>query len=434
MIPSTVGVHVMSRSTLLPNDLYTQPAFEFIDYYGAMPKYKALPSKLANNVTGSSIHEFLQGSPRMSINGVSPSPSRARITIQGDEIKCKILHQHDVITAVNAKQTTHYDDDGRVLGQESTHTHWLSRVERFALRGQRSGGGKRGKVSTFSKSSRLRMLSMFHRLDYHAYEGNVLFLTTTYNDSSAVQLTPKRLKRDVDTFGKRFLRAYPNASLVWRVELAKRKTGWLRGLNLPHVHYVVLGVPHVNIQAVRDAWSDVIGASTSVRVNVRAIEEVTQLKYYVSKYSAKHQPTSPSRGAPIFTAHPSRGGASNLVCDAYLTADDKILIDDFIHALAITQNRWLDALGRHWGVIGRKNVTYAKRIDFDLYLNIPRNYDYEVWNVTMRRYIRRFRRAWGGRLGGQASSGWRIFTTASDRWAKLILYEHEKLYGQKRTA
>lgn len=96
-------------------------------------------------------------------------------------------------------------------------------------------GADRGLVRGFSRASRKRMLVTFARI---RHSGPMLFLTLTYPD-----IFPKEVDEwhaHFESFRRRFERAMPDASAIWRMELKERKSGeYGQGLTAPHYHMMV---------------------------------------------------------------------------------------------------------------------------------------------------------------------------------------------------
>jgi hypothetical protein len=141
------------------------------------------------------------------------------------------------------------------------------------------GGGRRGKITTFSRASRKRMmkkLATFRREEV----ARALFVTLTY---PAEYPDGKRAKRDLDRFLKRLWRKYPSAAWIWREELQKR--------GAPHFHLLVLGVDFIPHGWVALAWWDVCGRISiehlKAGTEVRRVKSYKQCVWYVSKYLAK---------------------------------------------------------------------------------------------------------------------------------------------------
>ena len=169
-----------------------------------------------------------------------------------------------------------------------------------------------GDIKEFSHKSRLRLMRKFAQLDL---SGKLpYFLTLTYDD--IFDKDPRRWKRDLDVFGKRLLRAYPDAGAIWRIEFVKRKSGANKGNIAPHFHLFVWNVgPLGRFRPwLSNAWTEVTGGSEKhFRAGCRAetVRTANGVMNYASKYAAKV---------------------------------------DRIEGFSI---------GRRWGVIGRQNVPFA---------------------------------------------------------------------------
>mgnify|MGYP001450486002 CR=1 FL=1 len=143
------------------------------------------------------------------------------------------------------------------------------------------GGGRRGKITTFSRASRKRMmkkLATFRREEV----ARALFVTLTY---PAEYPDGKRAKRDLDRFLKRLWRKYPSAAWIWREELQKR--------GAPHFHLLVLGVDFIPHGWIAYVWWDVCGRISiehlKAGTEVRRVKSYKHCVYYVSKYLAKDE-------------------------------------------------------------------------------------------------------------------------------------------------
>lgn len=118
---------------------------------------------------------------------------------------------------------------------------------------------KRGKVQTFSLSSRRRLMSWLNALKP---EVKPMFTTLTYPDTYLKTSTPKAWKRDLKAFEDRFRRAYPEGAFLWRLEVVDRKSGVHVGAIYPHFHLLVFlkGVSVFTFRAwVKRAWYEVVG-------------------------------------------------------------------------------------------------------------------------------------------------------------------------------
>ena len=107
-----------------------------------------------------------------------------------------------------------------------------------------------------------------------------LFITLTYPSRFP---NGRQAKRDLDVFWKRFVRVYPAAACIWKLEPQKR--------GAPHFHLIVLGVEFIPHEWIAKAWYEVVG-SRDIRhfaagTEVRRVKSYQHAVHYVSKYIAK---------------------------------------------------------------------------------------------------------------------------------------------------
>ena len=106
---------------------------------------------------------------------------------------------------------------------------------------------KRGKITGFSRGSRVRLLKTVGRLQQDMLP---VFVTLTYPDDFPV--TPERWRRDLAALWRRIRRQWPEAAAIWKKEFKRRKSGVNAGKVAPHYH-MLLWLP---VWAVNDlaAW------------------------------------------------------------------------------------------------------------------------------------------------------------------------------------
>lgn len=98
-----------------------------------------------------------------------------------------------------------------------------------------AGGGIRGDIVGFSRASRKRMIEFMAKV---RNQGDMYFVTMTYDDMS--WLTKSNAHHDdFEAFRRRFERAFPNWSALWRVEVKERQSGLLTGQSVPHFHLLI---------------------------------------------------------------------------------------------------------------------------------------------------------------------------------------------------
>lgn len=144
------------------------------------------------------------------------------------------------------------------------------------------GGGSRSDVVGFSKNSRKRLMDVLMRFDFDAHTAKgkrspaarSMFCTLTFSDSAPFlqEATPEsfdwqRLKRDLDTFGKRLKRLKNFQGMLWKVEIEPRKSGALKGNYVPHFHCLILFKQIQRVHTFRrwlsQAWFSVVGSGDS---------------------------------------------------------------------------------------------------------------------------------------------------------------------------
>lgn len=138
---------------------------------------------------------------------------------------------------------------------------------------------KRGKVTTFSKRSRKRLIEWFNRLDI---KHKPVFITLTYTQ---VWPHPRQAKSDLACLLMRISRHFDGLPMsgFWRMEFQRR--------GAPHFHLILFGIPYFDKLTLQKMWADVIHDETgSVFTRIEQIKGVRHLMSYVSKYVAKVSP------------------------------------------------------------------------------------------------------------------------------------------------
>lgn len=146
---------------------------------------------------------------------------------------------------------------------------------------------RRGTINSFSKQSRRRMLRLVASLKRSE---RPVFMTLTYPDIFPED--PKIWKKHLDSFFKRFLRRFPHAVLIWRLERKERQTGLNSGKIAPHFHILAYNAPYIVIlEWLSRAWYQVVGSGDLRHFNagtrVEPVRSVNGILYYTSKYICK---------------------------------------------------------------------------------------------------------------------------------------------------
>lgn len=156
-------------------------------------------------------------------------------------------------------------------------------------------GGIRGKVTGFSRQSRLRMMRSVSKLENAK---RPLFITLTYPDEFEGTLDGKEIKeKQLKNFWKRMEYVYINIACLWKLEYKERKSGKKVGQLYPHIHLLVWGLYKVDIEEIRDfvrnAWWEVCGELSED--HLKAGTRVERLRShngtvsYISKYMGKEE-------------------------------------------------------------------------------------------------------------------------------------------------
>lgn len=148
------------------------------------------------------------------------------------------------------------------------------------------GGGVRGKITGFSRSSRRRFMYTMAKVDQRGVLP--LFATLTYPDEWVVDRD--RMERDFRAMRRRIKRK--GWGSFWRREWKPRESGLHVGEYYPHYHLLVWGVTLQEfIPWVTVAWWEVCGRLSENHLkagtNVRSPNSWRQVTAYVSKYMAK---------------------------------------------------------------------------------------------------------------------------------------------------
>ena len=147
----------------------------------------------------------------------------------------------------------------------------------------RGSAGKRGKIASFSKAARWRMMQKVAKVRNDALP---TFLTLTYPAEYAHDSAT--WKRDLDVFLKRMKRKFPLSGGMWKLEPQKR--------GAPHFHLFIWGVDRFVLQIWASvAWFEVVGSDSRYHKERGAyvssdrgqMHSWRQVKIYLTKYFTK---------------------------------------------------------------------------------------------------------------------------------------------------
>jgi hypothetical protein len=135
-------------------------------------------------------------------------------------------------------------------------------------------------VADFSAGSRRRLMRLLASVN-KLVSFMPLFLTLTYPGEWPAD--PARWKRDLEAWGRRLGRKYPEMSAVWRLEPQKR--------GAPHYHLLVFGVDRVDAGWLARSWYEVVGSGDlrhlQAGTRVERVKSWRGVMSYASKYLAK---------------------------------------------------------------------------------------------------------------------------------------------------
>lgn len=140
--------------------------------------------------------------------------------------------------------------------------------------------GIRGKVAGFSFASRRRLMRVIAKIPRKILP---LFITLTY--PGEFSKNDRIWKRNIDVFGKRWMREFPNSFIVWKLELQER--------GAPDIHLLVWGVKLSRklMDWVSLSWYQVVGSGDprhlAAGTRCEKIDSQRGAFAYVSKYTTK---------------------------------------------------------------------------------------------------------------------------------------------------
>lgn len=174
--------------------------------------------------------------------------------------------------------------------------------------------GQRGRITGFSRKSRLAFLSTAATLDRKAEPPKFVTLTYPGEYPEAFQ----DWKSDLQYFAIYLARRYPNAAFMWKLEPQQR--------GAPHFHLLLWGVPFLDKDWLSLTWYQIVGSHDER--HLRAGTRVENIRSWngVMSYAGKNY--------------------MGKECEA--------------------PRNWPEYTGRYWGIYGRNNLPRAEKIEIDM--------------------------------------------------------------------
>lgn len=151
-----------------------------------------------------------------------------------------------------------------------------------------SGGGRRGRISTFTAQSRMRMFKMTATIDWTAARTGV-FITLTFPDACLPMLASERMRALWEFFRRLETYLGHQVSALWRVEWLPRESGRFKGQAMPHFHLIVFDVRYFPYNVCNWTWKEVLGRECweYTRTECERLSNERQHGAYIAKYAAK---------------------------------------------------------------------------------------------------------------------------------------------------
>jgi len=163
------------------------------------------------------------------------------------------------------------------------------RVQRFRSYSQCKLPKGRGKITSLSGNSRMRMLRFINRVDWPNV-GLCNFITLTYPDEIDHRDYVHRTRdRSV------FVRHLENKkeclfAAIWRTEWKRRQSGSRQGTLMPHIHMLTIGAPAIRPHEVRKGWRSAIGREEGpLATDVKTLPHGQGAARYLAKYVSKSE-------------------------------------------------------------------------------------------------------------------------------------------------
>lgn len=279
----------------------------------------------------------------------------------------------------------HFDSGGRLIGADFSPAE-LEAIEAAAtVRYQKfvAVNRRRGRVSTFSKGSRRRLLRLVARL---RSDVGALFVTLTYRQNMRDH---KAAKKHLD-YTLRWLKRRTSGAILWRMEYQRR--------GAIHFHLLLFGADYIEAAELTTYWQYITGDDSYP--DVERCDGRRKVLAYVSKYLGKVQAADDGGVLPerFSDASTDGGAAAGLDNETYSDPTSQTSSSSLSSGAFV---------GRFWGVIRRDMLPFADAIKAIF------NGDARLI-AEFRRYARRH---WSGM--SKRVQGFTLFCNAA-RWFELF--------------
>lgn len=199
------------------------------------------------------------------------------------------------------------------------------------------------RIKGFSRKSRGGLMRRIARIDRGALPHLPLFWTGTYPREWPA--SPAVWKSHLQSLCKRIQRRYPDAGIIWRLELQQR--------GAPHFHCLIFGVEFIPKRWLAQAWYEVVGSGDERHLRFGSrVERLTswgRVVSYVSKYLAKSTPDVEGQDGPTVGRWWGVRGADKL--PEHL--DCAVVDDEGFQRVRRTLRNLAKSRGRNWTCYGR---------------------------------------------------------------------------------
>ncbi len=227
--------------------------------------------------------------------------------------------------------------------------------------GEKPDKSKRGRINSFSRQSRRRMMLFLAKV--RLTEDNLpLFGTTTYPDIFPEETA--KFKRDLQAFLHRLKRRFPDGGILWRLEFKRRKSGENVGKIAPHFHWLLWNVPwEFEFKHERGKWAAVRQADSGgwemvlrscgesgVGVGTVPVGDKDEITFWFSRNWYDVAGTGDVRHYRAGTNVKQLSSAKEVFCyvSKYLSKVDREAVCQYP--------------GRFWGVVNPKNIPLGRRV------------------------------------------------------------------------